>query len=102
MGIPTPTKFARLLANGQTTAIGWLGGRGNFIAQGTFGSGTIKLQASFDDGTTWIDVDKSGDTYVTFTSNGVGGFELGACQLRASLSGATAPSIDSGLEYSYQ
>ncbi|TWA89588.1 hypothetical protein [Bradyrhizobium stylosanthis] len=102
MGIPTPYQFARFTADGQSSAISWPGGRGVFAAFGTFGSGTIKLQASYDDGTTWIDVDRSGDTYVTFTANGAGGFELPKCQLRVSLSGSTSPSINSGVEHANQ
>lgn len=101
MGIPAALAFARLLASGNSSAITWNGGRGVFAAYGTFGSGTLKLQSSFDDGTTWIDVDRSGDTYVTFTANGSGGFELPKCQLRVSLSGATNPSINSGVEYAF-
>lgn len=101
MPLNSSNKFATLSADGQTAAVAWLGGRGVFSAQGSFGSGTIKLQCSHDDGTTWIDVDRSGDTFVTFTANGQGGFELPKCSLRASLSGSTAPSIVSGVQASY-
>lgn len=105
MGIPTPLQFPKMLADGQTAlsaAISWSAGRGVFIAYGTFGGGTLKLQCSHDDGTTWTDVDRAGDSFVTFTANGQGGFELGKCLLRVSLSGSTAPSINSGVEFSYQ
>lgn len=105
MGIPSSNRFPVLTADGQTatlSAISWKGGRGVFTAWGTFGSGTIKLQQSPDDGTTWIDVDRSGDTYVTFTSNGEGGFELSACLLRVSLTGSTAPRINAAVMPAYQ
>jgi hypothetical protein len=80
-------------ANTSGAAVEWAGGRGVFTAYGTFGSGTCKLQWSPDAGTTWIDADRSGDTYVTFTANGVGGFELPPGHVRAVLSGATAPTV---------
>jgi hypothetical protein len=82
-----------LTANGNTDPVSWYGGRGSAAAWGTFGGGTAKLQQSPDGGTTWIDVDRSGDTYVSFTANGEGGFELGLCLLRFSLTGATAPNV---------
>jgi len=102
MPLTTNYPFARLLADGVTTAINWPGGRGVFMATGTFGSGTIKLRASFDGGSTFVDVDRSGDTYVTFTANGSGGFELPKCQLLASLSGSTNPAIDAGVGHANQ
>jgi hypothetical protein len=63
------------------------------VPAGTIGGATVKLQYSPDDGTTYVDVDKSGDTYVTFTAvGGAGGlFELPPCSLKATVSGG-APS----------
>lgn len=84
---------ATLTANGTTTPAFWAGGRGSFSAWGTFGGGTAKLQQSPNNGVTWIDVDRSGDTYVTFTANGEGNFELSPCLIRVSLAGATSPSL---------
>lgn len=84
---------ATLTANGTTPPAPWYGGAGTFSASGTFGGGTAKLQMSPNNGVTWIDVDRSGDTYVTFTANGEGGFELAPCLLRVSLTGATSPSL---------
>lgn len=85
--------LAAVAADTTGAAVSWLGGRGVFSAAGTFGGGTCKLQWQPDGGTTWIDVDRSGDTFVTFTANGAGGFELPACQIRAVLSGSTAPTL---------
>lgn len=96
------SQFAIMTANGQSAAISWPGGRGVFTAWGAFGGGTIKLQQSPDDGATWIDLDRSGDTYCTFTANGEGGFELHPCQLRVSLAGATAPNIQSGVQAAFR
>jgi hypothetical protein len=102
MSIAVANQFARLAADGDTASLAWLGGRGVYAAYGSFGSGTVKLQASHDGGNTWIDVDRSGDTFVTFTTNGQGGFELGDCLLRSSLSGATGPSINTGVSPAYR
>jgi hypothetical protein len=98
MGIPAAVKFATQTANGSSASIAWPGGRGVFSAWGTWGSGTLTLQQSPDDGTTWINVDRTGDTYVTFTGNGEGGFELGECLLRVTTTGSTTPSIQSGVQ----
>ena len=82
-----------LLSNGTATgsAIAWPGGAGTFVVdRGTFSGATVKLQASFDDGTTWLDVDQGGTTSVTLTAVGAGNFELGQCTLRAAVSGSPA------------
>lgn len=82
-----------LTDNGVSPSVAWHGGRGSVVVWGNFGGGTVALQMSPDVGTTWINVDDSGDTYVTFTADGTGGFEEGLCLLRFSLSGATSPSV---------
>ena len=82
-----------LTADGVTPAHAWYGGRGNVTAWGNFGGGTLTLEMSPDMGTTWINVDRPGDTYVTFSANGGGDFELGLCLLRASLAGSTNPNL---------
>lgn len=79
-----------LSADGSTPTQSWDGGLGTVAVAGTFGSGTIKLEASFDNGTTWIPV----GTDVEFTATGMGNFHLPACNLRCTLSGATSPDID--------
>lgn len=80
-----------LMANATATsnAFNWAGGKGVFTPYiGTFSGATVKLQWSPDAGTTWLDVDKSGDTFVTFTAVGSGGFELPGCKIRANVSGS--------------
>lgn len=91
-----PARYTLLSAVVEDTtgaSIDWAGGRGVFAAYGTFDSGTAKLQWSPDDGTTWLDVDRSGETYVTFTADGAGNFELPACMIRAVLSGSTTAAL---------
>lgn len=75
--------FSARTTDGNSSAIDWPGGRGVFAVFGTFNGATSKLQWSPDAGTTYIDVDASGDTYVTKTAAGQGGFELPGCKLRA-------------------
>jgi len=77
-----------LLSNASATgsAVEWPGGAGVFHASGTFSGATIKLQWS-PNNSTWFDVDRSGDTYVTFTAAGLGAFELPAGYVRAVVTG---------------
>ena len=89
--------FTAQAANGNSGAIDWPGGRGNFSAFGTWGGATAKLQWSPDGGTTWLDVDRSGDTYCTLTANGAGGFELPMCKIRANLAGITTTSVNASV-----
>ena len=96
--MPQARELILLSAAGATgSSATWGGGYGVFYCTGTFGSGTVKLQASYDNGTTWLDVDKSPDTYVTFTANGHGEFTLPPCLVRANVSGATGASLNAGI-----
>ncbi|RQH14925.1 hypothetical protein [Bradyrhizobium sp. RP6] len=83
-----------LTANGATDPVRWFGGRGSVSVWGTFGGGTVTLQMSPDSGTTWLDVDRTGDSFVTFTTPGVAGFELAPCLLRVNLTSAESPSLN--------
>ena len=71
-------------ADGSGAAVDWRGGHGSFRAWGPFGDGTVALQASFDSGTTFIDVEGA-----SLTAAGVRNFRLPVCRLRATLSGAS-------------
>jgi len=80
-----------LTANGTTAAVIFKGNVfvGTVYVSGTFGGGTVKLQAK-DENDVWHDV----GTEVTFTDNGIGNFSLaGFPVLRFNLSGATSPSV---------
>ena len=85
--------FDGVSANGNSTALNWPGGVGQMVVEGTWGGGTVKLQVSPDDGTTWVAV--GGDS--TITADGVVNFDLNSCDIRLNLSGATAPSLDGWL-----
>jgi hypothetical protein len=70
-----------------STGTDWAGGRGVFsVPVATFGGGTVKLQWSPDDGTTWLDV----GTDTTLTAAGAGAFELPPCKIRVNIATATA------------
>lgn len=85
-----------LTANGNTTPIDWPADpearhEGNLTADGTFGSGTLKLQLSHDNGSTWTDADA---TNLAFTENKSMNFNLPACKIRLNLSGSTNPNLN--------
>jgi len=79
-----------LISNGTATgqAKPWRGGRGVFsVPEATFGGATVKLQWQPIGSSAWLDVDQGGDTFVTLTAAGAGGFELPECYIRAAVSG---------------
>lgn len=82
-----------LTADGQTTGTPHPGGSAAFYGVGTFGSGTLTMEVSFDGGTTWVDVLDS-----AMTADDVYAFVLPPCLVRGDLSGATNPSITVGYE----
>jgi hypothetical protein len=91
-----PNISLALLADASATgsAFDWPGGSGAFIVdRGTFSGATVKLQFSIDGGTTWLDVDQGGDTYVTLTTAGAGAFDLPACEIKAVVSGGTPSAL---------
>jgi hypothetical protein len=55
--------------------------------EGNFGSGTLALQASPDDGTTWVNV-------ATITADGASHVQVVAHLLRLKLTGSTDPVLD--------
>jgi hypothetical protein len=78
-------------ADGSSTARNWHGGYGTVVVAGTFGGGTVTLNASPDGGTTWVQVGYD----ARFTADGMANFQLpGGMQLRLTLSGATNPDLD--------
>lgn len=78
-------------ADGNSASWEHPGGMASVIMQGTFSSGTCKLQCSGDDGTTWVDVDA---TNASKTANGVFKIDLADCDLRVNLNGSSSPDID--------
>jgi hypothetical protein len=73
------------------------GGEGQVAAQGTFGGGTIALEFSLDDGTTWTTLED--EPAATLTADGSFGFksmrtDAASYRLRVTLSSATSPNIN--------
>ncbi len=77
-----------LSSNGQTSAWDHEGGTAFMVGEGTFGGGTLTLEFSPDDGITWV------ATGQTLTSDGIVSLALPRCQIRGSLAGATAPTLN--------
>jgi hypothetical protein len=84
------TLFTKQNASANGVSASWPGGDGVFSAYGTFASGICSLQYTLDAGTTWINVDRSGDTFVTLSASGGGLFSLPPCSIRAVLASATS------------
>lgn len=79
-----------LTDNGTTATLSWDGGVGYYAAQGSFGSGTVKLEYSFDGGSNYLTTESAG----WLSSAGSKQFSLPVCQLRLSLTGATSPDLN--------
>ena len=75
-------------ADGNSDEFDWPGGLGYFIAQGTFDSGTFKLQFN-SYGSNWSDVDDE----TTLTAGGGGRFFLPPCKIRINASGSSSPDV---------
>lgn len=76
-----------LLSNASATGnwVAWPGGRGEFRVQATWGGGEVKLQCKGPNGT-----EQDVGTDVTLDADGGGIFELGAGEIRAAVTTATA------------
>jgi len=79
------TLFDAQTSNASSSSILWKGdgSEGQICAWGTFDGGTVKLQASPDGGTTWIDIDGTSATANSYKPFSATSGE----QLRADVSG---------------
>ena len=79
-----------LIANGSTVFDIAYQGNIQFIGVGApWGSGTLILEISPDNGVTWLPIPTA-----SWTANFIATFAIGqGCRVRGTLSGATAPSI---------
>lgn len=86
----TSTSVAVPAANGNGAASTYLGGQATVVVQGTFDGGTVKLQVSYDSGTTWIDAASlNQDIAGEYIANGGEVVWFGGKpQVRANLSGS--------------
>lgn len=76
-------------SNANSTVIDWHGGDGTVAAQGSFNSGTVKLQASIDGGNNFFDAKDADGANLALTTDGAFSFTIGSCKLRANTAGAT-------------
>ncbi len=77
-----------LAADGQTAAVYHPGGTGSFSAVGTFGTGTVQLQAQFLANGSFVPV-----TGTALTADDVITYSLPQCVIRLDLAGSATPSI---------
>ena len=88
--VPNVNLTETISSNANSTVIDWHGGDGTVAATGSFNSGTIKLQASIDGGTTFFDAKDGDGANLTLTTDGAFSYSIGSCKLRANMAGATA------------
>ena len=88
--VPNVNLTETISSNANSTVIDWHGGDGTLAAQGTFSSGAVKLQASFDGGSSFFDAKDADGANLALTTDGAFSFTIGSCKLRANTSGATA------------
>ena len=82
--------FSGVTADGNSTATNINPGLHTLVAWGTWGSGTIKLQLSPDDGVTWVDVPSA-----SFTANSCLNVNVAAdLKYRANLAGSTGANLN--------
>ncbi len=79
--------FTAQTANADSSIFDWFGGKCTFACQGTWDTSTCKLTASFDGGTTYVDV-----TGASLTANGYKMVDLPVCKIKANLASVGASS----------
>lgn len=84
------THSAVLLSNAAATgsAVQWPGGRGVFMVGATWGGATIALHAKLPNGT-FVSV----GTDTELTADGMAGFDLPACDIKAVVSGGPPSAV---------
>jgi len=82
-----------LTSDGSTSALQSKGNL-NVAAYGTFGGGTLSIQASYDGGSTWFTLKDANGADGSFTSAGALNVRIGEANLRFTLSGATSPNLN--------
>lgn len=91
----SPTQlFTGRTTNGQSGTFKSFGGFVSLIVAGTFSGGTVTVQVSPDNGTTWV------DSEVTLTAAGIKNFISGEGLLyRISLASAASPNLNAWVAY---
>jgi len=77
-----------------TDPFGYRSAESTFAFYGTFGGGTVTVEASFDNGTIWIPLKKASGDVLEITSNEIHTIVLGKCLMRFKIAGATNPTVN--------
>lgn len=76
-----------IAADGESSVFPWRAGAITLALTGVTVNGSVDVEVSFDDGTTWT-------TLHTFSADGVQSFPyLGQCKIKAVTTGSTTPSM---------
>jgi len=81
--------------NGDST-ISYSGGEATVAIYGTFGGGTLKAEASFDNGTTWIEIKSVNNVAITgVNANVIHNIKItgAGCKIKFTVAGATSPNL---------
>jgi hypothetical protein len=82
---------------GATSTSAWAGGEGNISVFGTFDGGSVRLEYSFDSGTSWIPFEDEAMQGLTIGVRRGFNFNLPACDLRGyavNVGGATSLTVN--------
>lgn len=91
----TDITWETLTENDTASAAKWQGGEGFVSVYGTFGSATVNIQVSLDDGTIFFVPDTGAPPDgVAFTADGLVKFDLPPCQIKPVASGGTSQDVD--------
>lgn len=77
--------------NGPSTELIWFGGTGTVALSGVFGGAGIIMQASYDQGESWIDLASEDGSVPTFSEPFVFNFTMSPCRFRFSAADTTGP-----------
>ena len=83
----------QILTTAVSDPFGYRSAESTFAFYGTFGGGTLTLEASFDDGVNWIPLKKSTGEVLEITEPEIHTIVIGKCLMRFKLADASAPEV---------
>ena len=86
-----------LTSDGSSSEFDWPGGKGTYMARGTWDGATVTLEMSAD-GDNFISV----GTDAELTAVGAGGFDVSGCKLRVTMSSAGTSSVTAYIMHNRQ
>lgn len=75
-------QITTITAAGATSTSAWAGGEGNLSVFGTFNGASVRLEYSFDSGTSWIPFEDEAMKGITIGTRRGFNFSLPACDIR--------------------